>query len=312
MLENFLPKLSQLVNGIQFGPKFYYKFENDSACVIVMEDLSAKGYRMADRLLSLNSDHCAVAISKLSKMHAASMILIKEEPFIEDIFNFGFPEGSSDDPGIQQHVLSDLFPAFCKKVKTWKGFENISRKLEELKPNLWKKTYECISREHDSFRVLNHGDFWINNFLFKYDEKSGKPLDCIFVDFQFTFYTSPAQDLQYFFGTSSLTERDQEELLNYYHETFKGFLEAKKNPIIPSIDDLKSEMSKRLLYNFFAATHILPAVLMEKQSEKGNGLDGILDETVKNDMFEIMLSGKRFVEVMQNNLRRWNKLGLFD
>ncbi|GAB0094450.1 uncharacterized protein DMENIID0001_097570 [Sergentomyia squamirostris] len=315
MLDKFLPRLSELASGVKFGAKFYSKFENDTVSVIVMEDLSTNGYRMADRQLSLNRDHCAIVLKKLGKLHAASMLLFKEEPSIHDIYDFGLVEGSIENPGICQAILSEHFPAICENVKTWEGFEDIHKKLEKFKPNLWKRIYECVSRDYDGFRVLNHGDFWVNNFLFKYDEESEKPLDCILVDFQFTYFSTPAHDLQYFFGTSASPEmgvHEQEGLLLEYYATFKDVLESSKYPKIPTLDDLQKEMSKRLLYNLFASTHVLPFVLMERQSEKGNGLDGLLDESTKRDMLQISMSGKRFVEVTKINMKRFDKVSLFD
>lgn len=49
-----------------------------------------------------------------------------------------------------------------------------------LKENLENLIFECLENEKIKVKVLNHGDMWVNNIMFKYDE-SGKVIDTIFV-----------------------------------------------------------------------------------------------------------------------------------
>jgi len=64
---------------------------------------------------------------------------------------------------------------------------------EMVKDKLSKKAFDMIQKHiqmpKDPAQVaktilcLNHGDFWSNNMLFKYD-KNNQPIDCCLVDFQ--------------------------------------------------------------------------------------------------------------------------------
>ena len=42
-------------------------------------------------------------------------------------------------------------------------------KLRSKIGNAMKELYQSIGRGENQFRVLNHGDCWVNNILFKYD-----------------------------------------------------------------------------------------------------------------------------------------------
>lgn len=38
-----------------------------------------------------------------------------------------------------------------------------------------------LQTNRDLFQVINHGDMWVNNIMFKYDR--GEPVDILFVSF---------------------------------------------------------------------------------------------------------------------------------
>jgi hypothetical protein len=47
---------------------------------LVLEDLSAAGFRMLDRRQGLDLDHCLLVMRTLAKFHAASAVLHQEDP----------------------------------------------------------------------------------------------------------------------------------------------------------------------------------------------------------------------------------------
>lgn len=108
------------------------------------------------------------------------------------------------------------------------------------------------------FQVLNHGDDWINNMLFKNDEK-GNAIDVKFIDFQLSFWDSPMADLMYFLLTSVKDEIKTahfDELIAFYHkELIKSLNELKYSEDAPTLDVLKQDLmekrgfSKRYSFN---------------------------------------------------------------
>jgi hypothetical protein len=47
---------------------------------LVLEDLSAVGFRMMDRLEGLDLDHCLLVMRSLARFHAASVALHEQDP----------------------------------------------------------------------------------------------------------------------------------------------------------------------------------------------------------------------------------------
>ncbi|XP_059620995.1 uncharacterized protein LOC132264721 [Phlebotomus argentipes] len=315
MIKNIMPRLTKITGGTQFVARFYHSYSEPQSNMIIVQDLKELQYRMADRKEALDYDHCCVALTKLGQMHAASMILTQDNPSLMDNYKFGILHGSENNPGLIQQILGANYPALCKVSKNWVGFEDISQKLNDMQDKFWRIVYECQLGKNDKYKVLNHGDFWINNFLFKYNEETGKPIDTLFVDLQLSYYASPANDLQYFLNTSpqiQIRRHQREDLLRVYYKSFRQTLRELNHKIIPTFDDLLAEVRQWEMFGFMSAVFVLPLVLMEKQSTQGSGIDGLVDPEAVQEMTQIMFSGKRFTEAMQEILRRCDEMKLFD
>lgn len=65
-------------------------------------------------------------------------------------------------------------------IEPWLGYGEISDKLRDIEQNFSSRISKCVENRPDGIKVLNHGDLWINNVLFKY-EKDNTPKDLSFV-----------------------------------------------------------------------------------------------------------------------------------
>ena len=144
--------------------------------VIVIEDLKTLNYQMVDRLVGLDEVQTKLALTQLAKLHAASKILHQTHPKAFDCFGGVF---SRKTEGFNDVILS-IFEVAAEEVATWTGFEKYAKKLKMLEGKLIENATKCLDIEPNEFCVLNHGDLWTNNLMYKFDE-NGKANHLIFV-----------------------------------------------------------------------------------------------------------------------------------
>lgn len=71
---------------------------------------------------------------------------------------------------------------FTTNIVNWSRIIFITRyteKISKLSDKLYDMGVKVTTQREDDFNVIIHGDFWVNNMLFKYHD--GKPIDHIFV-----------------------------------------------------------------------------------------------------------------------------------
>lgn len=159
--------------------------------VIVLEDLTEKKFVMADRYIGLDLDHILMALRKLARMHAVSVMIHQKDPQAFENLDTGFFTRKTD----AFHVMFEsLCEALIEEVKTWEGFEYYAKKLTGVRKNLVVNAQRAFDCDDGDFHVLCHGDLWTNNLMYKYDE-AGRPIDSVLLDFQFVSFGSPALDL---------------------------------------------------------------------------------------------------------------------
>lgn len=103
------------------------------------------------------------------------------------------------DPTKPNPMIESLFKileTFVSKVKSWPGYEELyGETMDQWDRGKFMSCFmDVCAPMKCGLTVLNHADLWVNNFLFAYDGDL-KPTDCIFIDFQGSFWGSPTNDL---------------------------------------------------------------------------------------------------------------------
>lgn len=110
-----------------------------------------------------------------------------------------------------------------------------------------KKLFSCWITTADpmanGFRVLSHGDAWLNNMMFRSDE------DALLLDFQGPCWATPALDLHYFFVSSVRDDvkiEHYDELIQFYYgELVEALSKLKFDGVIPSFEEFKIDLDEK-------------------------------------------------------------------
>ncbi|XP_062541749.1 uncharacterized protein LOC134209748 [Armigeres subalbatus] len=322
MVRNVVPELSRLANGEKFAAKIFYA-TSDPVRLIIFQDLKALEFTMADRSLGgLDYNHCSTVMRKIAKFHAASMMLASSSKSkfneLTERLEYGFmnPHVALEDNTMLDILANGLTSLINCAEKYWTGFSpNIIAKLKRMSPRYKTRIQSCLNQKFaNGYKVVNHGDLWMNNILFQYDT-NGNSKDAMFVDYQLSCYTSPGIDLNYSLVNCpnfEVRENRRDDLVNVYHTTLKSSLEAADYENIPTLDDVKLEIKRMGFFGFIAAVSILPIVMMDTSTEVDISFDALVDEQKAEKLRLLQYNGGRYRKSITVLLERFDREGLLD
>lgn len=267
--ENFSPIAAQ----------YLYSTTDNEKTAIVLEDLKVKGFKLAERDLGLDLKHCLLVMRKIAMYHAASIIVFNEnpetlKPFMSNIFSSGQAQGFA--------------PFFCstvevcaKEVETLPDHKDrFADKLHKLSGKTMDEWYRAVQRDDTGFNVLCHGDLWANNMMFRYSEDTGEVQDVRLVDFQLSYWASPAVDLQYFLNSSAFPELlvKPEVLIQEYYDYFcKTLSLLGYEHLQPTLTQINDELDKKGLFGVLSAISIRTVSLSDRS--KLTDINDVLAQT---------------------------------
>ncbi|XP_053699324.1 uncharacterized protein LOC128746291 isoform X2 [Sabethes cyaneus] len=318
MFLNVVPALSKLANNEFFAAKCYYATRVPER-MLMFHDLKSLNYVMSNRHAGLDFDHCALIMKKIGKFHAASIPYAERNmDLMNKYFHFNMFNPSVEKKNDCINVIFEQGLATLIEVaeNSWDNFDpKILTKLKKLLPIYVTKLEACLTQKFDDgFKVLNHGDLWCNNMLFKYGGQSGKVEDVVFVDYQICFYSSPGVDLNYAIANCpNLATRDRsDELVAIYYQALAETLKSVGYPKIPSLDDVQHEIRRMEFFALVSVVSILPIVMMEKTDSFEVSFESFIDEELAAKARKLQYSGKTFQAIVKPMLKRFDERGLLD
>ncbi|XP_048505694.1 uncharacterized protein LOC105692807 [Athalia rosae] len=313
LLHRVLPKMNEIVeefypDATPMSPRcFHVQYENPSHAIL--EDLATSGFRMADRRSGLDLDHSLLAMRNLGRFHASSIALADREPGVLSPYRKGVFH--KDQWMVCELVTSGMKSLAIEAAKWPELSPRVAEKIDNVSEVMFRKACEVCEYDRDEFNVLNHGDLWVNNMMFRYDEND-KPVDLTFLDFQVSHLGSPAEDIIHFFGTSISEDvriHHTDLLLRDYHRSLVGTMKQLKcTTESPSLEDLQGALKKREICGAVVAMTMFPVVILEKGVEVDVSNTMVTDKIRNNPAFR----GELYRKVMNRLLPIYDRDGLLD
>nr|CAD7454506.1 unnamed protein product [Timema tahoe] len=256
MYENVIPKMFKIwekrtgQNSFAISPRCYPSSMDDT---LILEDLQPLGFRMAEKSKLCDLEHTLVVLRKMAKFHAMSLATLVEDPLS---FKHSKESFFSEDNKIFKEVLTKQIQKKIETIRELSEYEHIAKKLEKS-DQIIKLVFEISKPRDTSLSVLNHGDCWINNMVFRYSSETGIVEDMRFLDFQLSRYASPTLDLNHFLFSSVDDDvlKDRDTLLAEYHSTLiKHLQESGCEHTKYSLEDLKRDFQERMLYGWMVTS----------------------------------------------------------
>jgi thiamine kinase-like enzyme len=281
-------------------PKLIYQSTSPHT-VIVLEDLSVKGFKMTITPPE-NFEDSKMIVQRLAKFHASSFFFLNEK----NVDYSGFSNCL-----FKYMPFGDNIKVLADEVETWEGFEKFAPALRELAENYQQrvlKVYEP-NPSGQGYNVLCHGDFHMKNIMLNRDGDTLK--DVCMLDYQMVNYSSPVVDLIYslYFDLSAENRKQyRDEYIMYYYTEFVkalksfGFLRKPPTLLDLQIELLKNGVLESVLclafYAFmwidFSAMEdpmalLIPENLKKFQQERYR--DPEIQETIKRELPRLIYNG---------------------
>lgn len=177
-------------------PQCYGTYANSETgdFVIIMEDIKASGYTMVDKVVDTDLAQAEAVIRQMGRFHGVSLALKNQHPEVFEEFK------SLKSNALENMAKEESKPFYAMfygmAVDTLEPSEvDLIDKMTDLKVTYLARMRDCMRADaFEPFGVINHGDIWSNNLMYRY--KDGKELqDVCILDWQTVQYGSPACDL---------------------------------------------------------------------------------------------------------------------
>ncbi|XP_075145781.1 uncharacterized protein LOC142220488 [Haematobia irritans] len=312
MYHKIIPEFEKLykLHGVEvkFGAKIYTLAIDDNH--IVLEDLTRTGYRTLKRQNGLDMDHCKSVLKKMAQWHAASAVCSQ----LRD--NFRLKRGILNENAkeLLNKMFTDAMEGLLMAVKQLPQNHDYLEKISKLSKTVAEYLRKNFQEDATEFNVLNHGDCWSNNIMFKYDADNHLE-STYFVDFQVPLWGSPAMDLYYFIFSSSKLElkiNHFNEMIKYYHDNLvANLIILKYEKEMPTLRSIHQMLIKYGIWGILIVGSIMAGALCEPRDVAN--LDLLMGDSEDSAKFkENMFLNKRYLEHIQVIIPWLNSRGGLD
>lgn len=151
-------------------PKVYATYVNDEneTYALILEDMRPQKYMLWPRYDPMPLHHAEMVLGKLAKLHAVSMALKDQRPLVFDEFKELHDVAEIQ---IERGNFGKVIEGALEQAINFLTDDQHKKIMRKCRRDYRRILNECFAKDAiDRFGVINHGDCWINNYLFQYAE----------------------------------------------------------------------------------------------------------------------------------------------
>uniref|UniRef100_A0A1Y1KQT4 CHK kinase-like domain-containing protein n=1 Tax=Photinus pyralis TaxID=7054 RepID=A0A1Y1KQT4_PHOPY len=296
-----IPRISRLEYQERFAPKVYF-YTSKPSPMLLLEDLASVNYKIVHRRGGLDLKHSRLVMEKLAFFHAASYALLEKgathlTKFVRPIYRHS---------GITYDFVSLSYDEVVKVCENVAGLSKYVEKLRLSKEGVLEKIFQ-INNANSDFKVLTHGDCWINNLMFHYDHDNEVD-DVRFVDFQNACFTTPCLDLHHFLASSLNldTRTEWDVIVDHYFKNLMQRLKLFGTKTLPTREQFDADFRLFSYCGLGSSLLILPLV-------KSSRTDGTVQSFFEDYSFRHhCFNNEDYLKEIEYYLPFYDSLGIFD
>ncbi|XP_030374217.1 uncharacterized protein LOC115623954 [Scaptodrosophila lebanonensis] len=268
MYEVLIPAFEKFYRAageeLKLAPNCLHVDESPERITLIMEDLRRKNFSNVDRLKGFDLPHMRAVLRKLAELHAASVVYYELNGPYDPHFNLGMINETNRK--MFEAIANARQSLYLQAIHQW-GLDDPEYFIGKIiKPTDASDEAIRLSQvDPNEFNVLNHGDCWSNNIMFRHKE-NGDIDQTLFVDLQISKWGSPAQDLWYLITTSAALDikvKEFDHFIKIYHERLVECLKLLQySKKLPALKEIHSLMIKYSYWGPFTANGVMVFTLL--------------------------------------------------
>lgn len=245
--------------------------------------------------------------------------------FFDAVSKMHEPVFAEDATDYYSHVLDNTLTGALSSLNFSNTSGDLDKPLEILRQLSGEQLYgimtDTIVNSSDNWKVICHGDLWINNLMFHYHNNKVKHVK--FVDLQTIRYTNLITDLLMLIYTSTeaeLRHKHLDRLIKVYRESLisnlREYLEKKYRRELATLEEefsfenIKREFAARSLYGLGMSLWVMPAITFKSLS---TDLDSYVESLIDQDTNEdIRHQPKEFHIRVRDIVKEFHDRGFLD
>ncbi|BFF89023.1 uncharacterized protein DMAD_07872 [Drosophila madeirensis] len=298
--------------AVTFSPKSYRLSKPVTEEYLILENLQTRGFKMCDRMKGMDLEHSKCALKKLAQWHAASLRYKELNGPYHALCQKGiFTEKTAE---IFKNIFAQTKKTFLDVVPKFQGADEYMHKMPSILEAHVAEVIKDSQVNEEEFNVLNHGDAWVNNIMFKYDADD-RVQETYLLDHQVTQYGNPAQDLYYFIMSSTELDIKVDQfdyLIRWYHQNLvehAGIL--KYSGVVPTLKELHLILIQHPI--FAIGTVISTLSICLNKADDNFTTDAYFGDNPESEALRsLLLSNERYRANIERIMPWLNRRGLLD